>query len=146
MKNLRLMTAVGELLVDAGLRVITPVPDEPEGDWSAGSSLAMKRAASRRHMSYIRDRETEAILVVNTDRNGSSNYVGPNSFAEISVAFADDRRIFLLQGMPTSYAEELEAWGVECLDGDLNRFARALGSLGDIDAARWRSTFRCVAV
>jgi hypothetical protein len=126
MKNVDLMTKIAELLEDAGLRVVTPIPDEP-GAWSVEASQEMKREASRRHMMHIRNRATAAILVVNVDRPDANNYVGPNSFAEIGVAFSDDRPVFLLQGMPECYAEELVAWGVECLNGDLARLVEALG-------------------
>jgi len=76
----------------------------------------MKREAAWRHMSHIRQDHTAAILVVNVDRPNVPHYIGPNSFAEIGVAFAARRQVFLLQGMPDSYAEELTAWGVTCLD------------------------------
>lgn len=145
MKNLGLMTRIGAVLETAGLRVVTPLPDEPNGSWSVEVSAAVKRAASRRHMNHIRHRETVAVLVVNVDRGSRRNYVGPNSFAEISVAFADDRRVFLLQGMPDYYADELEAWGVECLEGDLPRLARDLGSAQEVDQNRWRDAFQFAA-
>ena len=95
MKNLELMTGIGEVLERSGLDVVTPEPDE-----RTATSSAMKRAASLRHIRHIRHQRTAAILVVNVDRPEANNYVGPNSFAEISIAFADDRKVFLLQGMP----------------------------------------------
>jgi hypothetical protein len=127
MKNIDRMTKIGAALKSAGLDVITPVPDKPAGTWSVEMSNTMKREAARRHMGYIRNGATAAILVVNVDRHGVRNYVGPNSFAEISVAFADDRRVFLLKGMPKNYEDELAAWGVECLHGDLDPLVRDLG-------------------
>ena len=142
MKNLELMTKVGETLESAGLNVVTPVPDEPLGSWSAEAYRAMKREASRRHMGHIRNRGTAAILVVNVDRSDANNYVGPNSFAEISVAFAHDRRVFLLQGMPECYADELVAWGVECLHGELARLVRDLGGRQEVDWSRWHDVYR----
>lgn len=136
MKNLELMTRIGEILEHSGLDVITPEPDE-----HTALSTAKKRDASRRHMSHIRSRHTAAILVVNVDRPEAHNYVGPNSFAEISVAFADDRRVFLLQGMPDCYADELHAWGVECLNGDPRKMVRDLGA-GELDWSRWQGIFQ----
>lgn len=142
MKNLELMQTIGEILRSTGLDAITPVPDEPAGGWTAQSAKELKRLASRRHMNFIRDRATAAVLVVNVDRNGTRDYVGPNAFAEISVAFADERRIFLLQRMPAVYAEELDAWGVECLHGDLNLLAKKLGSDHEVDKVKWHTTFQ----
>jgi hypothetical protein len=141
MKNLDLMTKIGKLLESAGLDVVTPAPDAMEGEWSFEGAMALKREASRRHMDSIRRHGTVAVLVVNVDRPGKKHYVGPNSLAEIGVAFSDDRRVFLLQGMPKCYADELEAWGVECLNGDLPRITRDLGIQREIDPSRWREVF-----
>ena len=137
MKNLDLMTKIGEVLKDWGLDVITPEPDERRE-----LSTATKRAASRRHIGHIRHHRTAAILVVNVDRPGADNYVGPNSFAEIGIAFADERRVFLLRGMPECYEEELVAWGVECLNGDLPRLVRDLGGHRDLDRSRWQDVYQ----
>ncbi|GAB1511726.1 hypothetical protein [Actinophytocola sp. KF-1] len=137
MKNLGLMNGIAEILETSGLDVVTPEPDE-----RTAVSAAAKRAASLRHMGQIRNQRTAAILVVNVDRPGALNYVGPNSFAEISVAFADQRRVFLLQGMPDYYADELAAWGVECLNGDLPRMVRDLGAQEELDPTRWQEVFQ----
>ncbi len=137
MKNLGLMNEIAEMLEMSVLDVVTPEPDD-----RTAVSTAAKRAASLRHMGQIRHQRTAAILVVNVDRPEAVNYVGPNSFAEISVAFADDRRVFLLQGMPDYYADELAAWGVECLNGDLPRLVRDLGGPRDLDPARWQRVFQ----
>ncbi|MFL6120637.1 hypothetical protein [Actinophytocola sp.] len=135
------MTRIGEILESTGLEVVTPVPDEPEGPWSVEMSTDLKRKASRRHIAHIRHHATAAVLVVNVDRDGVRNYVGPNSFAEISIAFADDRQVFLLQGMPEYYADELAAWGVNCLQGDLRPLVRDLGGRHEIDWPGWQDLF-----
>lgn len=142
MKILGLMTKIGEILESAGLNVVTPVADAPAGSWSVEAAKEIKCAASRRHMNHIRSPATVAVLVVNVDRSGVHNYVGPNAFAEIGVAFADNRRVFLLQGMPEYYADELVAWGVECLDGDLSRFVRDVGGGREVDWSRWREVYQ----
>lgn len=123
MTNLGLMNDIAVPLREAGIEAVTPEAD----DRIAGSATA-KRAAALRHMGHIRHPRTTAILVVNVDRPGEADYVGPSAFAEIAVAFADARRVFLLQGMPGRYADELSVWGVECLDGDWPRLPRALGA------------------
>lgn len=125
MKHMELMKRISDFLRSAGLDVVAPAPDEP-ADWTIESLRQLKRVASRRHMDHIRDRRTAAVLVVNVDRPGTKDYVGPNAFAEIGVAFSDDRLVFLLQGMPASYADELWAWGVNCLNGDVRPLLDAL--------------------
>lgn len=102
----------------------------------------MKRDAARRHMKHIRHSRTVAVLVVNVDRPDVRHYIGPNSFAEIGVAFADDRQVFLLQGMPESYAEELTAWGVTCLERDVRPLLDAVSAEPGIDPAAWEKTLR----
>jgi hypothetical protein len=79
-------------------------------------------------MDWILDPATWGILVVNPDRRGSENYIGPNAFAEAAVAFASGRHIFVLNNIPSSYDDELRAWGARCLDGDIRHLADAFRS------------------
>lgn len=106
MRHFLLMTKICNLLRAAGLQAVPPEPDD-----ATSSALEIKRTASKHHMDRIRSDDTEAVLVVNVSRPGAENYVGPNALAEIGVAFALDRKVFLLYGMPASYADELRAWG-----------------------------------
>lgn len=78
-----------------------------------------KRSVSRAHIAKVRDPRTIGILVANYDKDGVPAYIGPNTFAEIAVAFADHKLIFLLNGMPKVYSDELLAWGAKDLRGDL---------------------------
>lgn len=137
MKNYALMAKIGNLLRSAGLEAVAPDPDEPGENRTAETSKQRKCNASRRHMDHIRHRSTAAILVVNPDRPGAKDYVGPNAFAEISVAFLDRRRVFLLNGMPTAYAEELGAWGVRCLNWDIRPLLEELSAPRQISPSDW---------
>jgi hypothetical protein len=69
-----------------------------------------KRRVSFAHLRRIRDPRTYCVLAVNPDRYGILNYLGPNTFAEIAVAFAQSKKIYLLQGAPEAYLDELSAW------------------------------------
>lgn len=80
-----------------------------------------KRQASMRHIRRIRDEKTFAILVVNIDKYGIRDYIGPNSFAEIAIALAHYKRIYLYQGIPDFYKDELLSWQVIPLEGNLSR-------------------------
>ena len=93
-------------------------------------------------MNHIRRPDTVAVLVVNVDRPNVRHYIGPNSFAEIGVAFADERQVFLLQGMPDSYAEELTAWGVTCLDRDVRPLLDAVSVVPGDKLSGWHDTLR----
>lgn len=54
-------------------------------------------------------------------KNEISNYIGANSFAEIAFGFYYGEIVYLLNDIYESYAEELVAWEVIPLQGDLNK-------------------------
>jgi hypothetical protein len=142
MKSLALMSRIAQFLRSSGLDAVVPTPDEPSADCSAERFNLMKREAAWRHMSHIRQEQTAAVLVVNVDRPNVPDYIGPNSFAEIGVAFAACRRVFLLQNMPDSYTEELTAWGVTCLDRDVRPLLDAMSAPSDIDRSAWQAALQ----
>jgi len=82
-----------------------------------------KRRVSFAYLKKIRHPSTFAVLAVNLDRHGIPNYIGPNTFAEITVAFAQSKRIYLYQGMPEAYVDELSAWRAVLLNGSLQQLA-----------------------
>ena len=84
----------------------------------------VKRQASMAHIKKIRSPWTHAILVVNLDKHGIDSYIGPNTFAEIAVAFAQMKNIYLLNGIPDFYWDELSAWGAIPLRGNLKILVR----------------------
>lgn len=79
-----------------------------------------KSVASRAHFNRICDNDTNAILVVNSTKNGIENYIGPNSFAEIAFAFYFGKEIYLLNDIYEPYKDELEGWNVKTLKGNLS--------------------------
>lgn len=78
-----------------------------------------KSKASRIHIKKIWRVTTRAILVVNSKKRDIDNYIGANSLAEIALAFALNKKIFLLYDYPAIYNDELSAWGATSLMGDL---------------------------
>jgi hypothetical protein len=109
-------------LAEDGILAIVP---EAEGETVAAMSAerfaAFKREVSFKYLKKIRDPETVAVLVVNKDKHGIRDYIGANTFAEIAIAFVQSKKIFLLQRMPDTYIDELEAWKCIELDGYLDR-------------------------
>lgn len=100
------------------------VPDVSEIDAYAMASASYelaKRKASMRHIRKVRDQLTFGILVVNLDKHGVPDYIGPNTFAEIAIALAHYKRIYLYQGIPEFYRDEMKAWQVIPLHGRLDR-------------------------
>jgi len=107
-------------LLAKGIASVIPEADEPlHFSLRAEEYEEMKRRASMRHIRRIRDQSTLGIVVVNPQRHGIINYVGANTFAEVAIAFAHYKRIYLLHGLPDFYEDELRAWGVVSLGGDL---------------------------
>lgn len=85
-----------------------------------------KKIASRTHFSRIENKNNEIVLIVNTTKNGIENYIGPNSFAEIAFAFYFNKNIFLLNDYYEPYLDELTAWNVIPLKGNLNNIKKEL--------------------
>ena len=121
----------------AGVQSVTPDPDdkilEPvrEKDFQE-----VKRRASMRHIRRVRDQKTFGILVMNVDKHGIHDYIGPNTFAEIAIALSHYKRIYLYQGIPEFYRDELVSWQVIPLNGDISKL------IADYQEALWRDTIQ----
>lgn len=110
------------LLRELGVKSVMPDPDtDVFHTMDEDDSLATKRTASMKHIRRVRDGKTFGILVLNLDKHGIPDYIGPNTFAEVAIALAHYKRIYLYQGIPTFYRDELVAWGAVPLNGDLSR-------------------------
>lgn len=117
------MVNYARILRKDGVETVIPESDDPFIETCSEEVFQeVKLNASMRHIRKIRDNEkTFGILVVNRDKHGIANYIGPNSFAEIAVALAHYKKIYLLQDIPAFYRDELSIWGVICLNGDISR-------------------------
>lgn len=109
-------------LFAAGVRSIVPEPeDEIRPLLNNEDFERFKRSVSFAYLRKIRDPRTFGVLAVNLDKYGIPNYIGPNTFAEIAVAFAQSKRIYLYGGAPDVYSDELSAWNALALRGDLKK-------------------------
>lgn len=112
-------------LAQRGLPAYIPDPDSAEWDEATPERLLiLKRLASYEHLRRVRSKTNGAVLAVNLDRDGIADYIGANTFAELAHAFAHRKRIYLWQGVPEAYEDELRAWGAICLQGDLDRLVQ----------------------
>jgi len=67
---------------------------------------------------------SDAILVLNFDKNGVKNYIGGNTLMEMGFAYVNNKKIFLLNSIPDmSYKDEIEAMQPIILNGDLTKIA-----------------------
>lgn len=74
----------------------------------------------RKHFQKIE--ESDAILVLNYSKNGIKNYIGPNTFLEIGIAYYLQKKIFLLNPIPKTYLwEEVNAMQPIILNNKLKK-------------------------
>ncbi len=66
---------------------------------------------------------SDAILVINNEKNGVSGYIGANVLMEIGLAFYLDKKIFILNPYIESapYKEELLAFKTKVINGNLEQ-------------------------
>lgn len=66
--------------------------------------------------------DSDAIFVLNLDKNNVKNYVGGNTLMEMGFAHVHRKRIFLLNPVPeVAYKDEILAMVTDVLNGDLDR-------------------------
>lgn len=113
-------------LQERDVRAIVPVREDTVASrLNPDEFEAFKRQVGRQYLTKIRDVRTMAVLAVNCDRYNIPDYIGPNTFAEIAVAFAQGKRIFLLQAIPEIYRDELQAWEAVPLQGRMDALIEA---------------------
>lgn len=90
---------------------------EEDGD---GFMRKVKDDVIRRYFEIIKN--SDAILVVNCEKNGTENYIGGNTFLEMGFAHVLRKKIYLLNPIPeSSYRDELVAMEPVVLDGNLEK-------------------------
>lgn len=79
----------------------------------------LKDTLIRRQLENIT--ESDAILVVNYDKNGIENYIGGNTLMEMGFAYAQNIEIFLLNNIPDiGYMDEIIGMKPIMLNGNLS--------------------------
>lgn len=79
-----------------------------------------KAEVSRTYFEKIIDNDCY-VLIINEEKDGIKNYIGPNTLCEIAFGFYYNRKIFLLHDIYELYKDELTAWGVIPLNGNLDK-------------------------
>lgn len=66
---------------------------------------------------------SDAVLVLNLDKNGIENYIGGNTLMEIGFAHVLEQKIFLFNPIPEIpyYKTEIEAVSPVVINGDLSK-------------------------
>jgi hypothetical protein len=74
---------------------------------------------------YEKIEDSDALLVLNYDKNGIPNYIGGNTFIEMAFACVLNKPIYLLNPIPDiSYTVEIEAMEPIILNGELDMVGR----------------------
>ncbi len=101
---------VEEYLKNKGYEVVTPKEFRVK---------MTKGDAAKLHFDEITNEKTDMVLAVNVTKNEIKNYIGPNTFAEIAMAFYFNKKIYLLNDIYEPYRDELEGWKAIALKGNL---------------------------
>ncbi len=93
--------------------------------WRNGERAAIKRENNYLNEHYGNILASDAVLIVNLEKQGVKNYIGGNVLIEMGQAYVNGKKIFFLNGMPEglSYMDEIEAMDPICLNGDLAAIA-----------------------
>lgn len=86
---------------------------------SESTNEKIKDDLIKRYFEKIKN--SDAVLVLNYDKNGIENYIGGNTFLEMGFAHILEKKIFLLNNVPdVSYKDEIIAMQPIILNGNLN--------------------------
>ncbi|MCU0679812.1 MAG: hypothetical protein MUF50_00710 [Planctomycetes bacterium] len=88
---------------------------------SAEENAEYKKTHDYIRIHYKHILESDAILIVNLEKRGIENYIGGNCLMEMSQAYVNNKKIFLLNDIPQNvpYYEEIKAMDPVCLRGKL---------------------------
>ena len=91
--------------------------------WNKGEKAALKRENDYLKVHYKNILDSDAILIVNGEKNGIKNYIGGNVLIEMGQAYVHDKKIYLLNDLPkeSSYFDEIDSMDPICLHGDLTK-------------------------
>ena len=73
--------------------------------------------------SYFKEIDkSDAVLIINIDKNGIENYLGGNSFLELAFGYVLKKKLYLLNLIPdVLYRDEIKAMQPIILNGNLAR-------------------------
>jgi len=102
-------------------------------NWVNGKELDLHKRLEKEHAKIKRELDvfkwyhnaianSDAILVLNFDKNGIENYIGGNTLIEMGFAHVNDKKVFLLNPVPEiGYKDEILALTDKVLNGDLSQ-------------------------
>jgi len=114
------MTTIAQQLEARGYEVEKPnIVEGHAYEDKLDENAALRRGLIDEHFAKIDT--SDAILVVNYDKNGVKNYIGGNTLMEIAHAHAQGLEIFVLNPIPNlSYTDEMRGVYPIVLDGNVD--------------------------
>jgi inosine/xanthosine triphosphatase len=121
--HMKEMLEAKEQLVKMGFEVELPHSVErflEQGNFDETKSPEKKNWYMLKHFKKIE--ESNAILVVNADKNGIKNYIGGNTLMEMGIAMQYNVHIFLLNPSPdVTYLDEINGSLPILINGDIGK-------------------------
>ena len=98
----------------------------PDTHGLPGESADFKRAHDYINQHYRHILESDIILFVNDEKKGIKNYIGGNVLMEMGMAYVNNKKMFLLNEIPSesAYLDEIKAMDPIPLHGDLKNIAK----------------------
>lgn len=115
MSSSELMKEIGDKLESQSFQVILPKNTKEYASWIMKLENSKESTENKIKDNLIKDyyckiAQSDAILVVNIDKNNIPNYIWWNSFLEMAFAHVLDKKIYLLNPIPTMiYTDEIIA-------------------------------------
>ncbi len=121
------MIDIEKKLLEIGYVVIIPRHTKKYAELELAEEMHAESVKNKVEHDLIRDyfdkiKNSDAVLIVNKDKNKIKNYIGGNSFLEMGFAHILNKKIFLLNGIPEMiYTDEIKAMQPIVLNGDLTK-------------------------
>ncbi len=127
---------VQEQLQKLGYEVVVPslaTAMKESGDFEVshyktwyGDANDYHKKAQLMHGHFDKITDGDAILVLNYEKHGKQNYIGPNVLMEMALAFHQNKPIFVINELPddTPFEEELKGIGAIVLSGELTNLPK----------------------
>jgi hypothetical protein len=121
----KLNTLGHEVLLPAtSEKILAGILDVEEVDFEKGSQAASDRVIKNNAIinHYNKIKSSDAILVINEEKNNIENYIGGSVLMEMGFAFVLKKKIFLLNNIPElNYKDEIVAMQPIILNNKLEK-------------------------
>jgi len=119
------MLKVEKNLKKLGHKVYMPVKAQGVDYWEEDNT---KRVEAKKKLELIRKhldkiKKSDAILVVNVNKNGVKNYIGANTFLEMGFAYFWKKKVYTLNPPPNQpyILDEIQTIGPIVINGDFKK-------------------------